>query len=225
MSATSAPASTTRCSTRPVLVISTTQQPGRWSAAPARRAARSTATARGTARPRPGGSAGRAAAPCGPTMSSRSSAPSRKRLDRPALGRRQRLDRGEPVDEQPVALVGRDPAGAGVRLGDVALVLERGHVVADRGRRDAEVVPLDQRLGARPAPGWRRSPRRWRAARRACGPPARAPPRWSRPTGRSGTPDQQSAKCTSNRATGAFLACPAAGGREPTGLRRGQVLR
>ena len=82
------------------------------------------------------------------TMSSRSIAPAQERLDRLALGRRQRLDGGEPVDEQPVALVGGDPPGAGVRLGDVALVLERGHVVADRGRRDAQVVPLDQRLGA-----------------------------------------------------------------------------
>ena len=55
---------------------------------------------------------------------------------------------GQPVDEQPVALVGRDPAGAGVRLGDEPLLLQRGHVVADGGRRDAEPVPLDQRLGA-----------------------------------------------------------------------------
>jgi hypothetical protein len=46
-------------------------------------------------------------------------------LDGPLLGGRQRLDRRQLVDEQPVALVGRDPAGAGVRVGDVALVLER----------------------------------------------------------------------------------------------------
>ena len=99
-----------------------------------------------------------------------------ERLDGPALGRRQRLDRGQPVDEQPVALVGGHPPGAGVRLGDVALVLQHRHVVADRRRRDAQVVPLDQRLGARPAPGSPRSPRRSRGARRACGPRARAPP-------------------------------------------------
>ena len=96
--------------------------------------------------------------------------------DRALLGRAHRLDRGQPVDEEPVALVGRHPAGAGVRLGDVALVLQRGHVVADGGRRDAEAVPLDERLGARPAPRWRRSPRRSRAARRAAAPPASPPP-------------------------------------------------
>ena len=43
--------------------------------------------------------------------------------------------------------VGTRP-GAGVRLGDQPLLLERGHVVAHRGRRDAEPVPLDERLGA-----------------------------------------------------------------------------
>ena len=69
-------------------------------------------------------------------------------LDRPALGRRERLDPGQPVDEEPVAAVGGHPAGAGVRLPDVALLLQHGHVVADRGRRDAEVVPLDQGLAA-----------------------------------------------------------------------------
>ena len=67
-------------------------------------------------------------------------------LDGPALAGGQRLDLRQPVDEQPVALVGRDPAGRGVRLGDVALVLQHGHVVADGRRRDPEVVPLDQRL-------------------------------------------------------------------------------
>jgi hypothetical protein len=56
-----------------------------------------------------------------------------ERLDGPALGRRERLDRGQPVDEHPVALVGGHPAGARVRLRDVALVLEHGHVVADGG--------------------------------------------------------------------------------------------
>ena len=68
--------------------------------------------------------------------------------DRALLGGAHRLERGQPVDEQPVALVGRDPAGAGVRLGDEPLLLQRRHVVADGGRRDAERVPLDQRLGA-----------------------------------------------------------------------------
>ena len=82
------------------------------------------------------------------TTSSRSTAPSRKRGDGALLGGAHRLERGQPVDEQPVALVGRDPAGAGVRLGDEPLLLQRGHVVADRGRRDAEAVPLDEGLGA-----------------------------------------------------------------------------
>ena len=80
--------------------------------------------------------------------SSRSTAPSRKRADRPTLGRRHRLDRREPVDEDAVALVGGHAAGAGVGLGDEPLVLERGHVVADRGGADPEGVPLDERARA-----------------------------------------------------------------------------
>ena len=67
-------------------------------------------------------------------------------LDRAALGTAQRLDGREPVDEQPVALVGRHPAGTGVGLGDVALFLQRRHVVAHGRGRDPEVVPLDQGL-------------------------------------------------------------------------------
>ena len=69
-----------------------------------------------------------------------------ERLDRPPLGGRHRLDGRQPVDEQPVSLVGRDPSGARVRLGDEPLLLEHGHVVADRGRGDVEAVPVDQRL-------------------------------------------------------------------------------
>ena len=69
-------------------------------------------------------------------------------LDRPPLGRRQRLDPGKPVHEQPVSLVGRDAARAGMRLGDVALLLEHGHLVADRRRRDVQVVAVHQRLRA-----------------------------------------------------------------------------
>ena len=71
-----------------------------------------------------------------------------ERRDGALLRAGQRLDAGQLVDEQPVALVGRDPAGAGVRLGDEALFLQHGHVVADRRRRDAQAVPLDQRLRA-----------------------------------------------------------------------------
>ena len=74
--------------------------------------------------------------------------PGQEGLDRPPLGHRQRLDTRQPVHEQPVPLVGGDAAGAGVRLGDVALLLEDGHVVADRRRRHVEVVPVHQGLRA-----------------------------------------------------------------------------
>ena len=50
----------------------------------------------------------------------------------PAQGRRL----AEVVDEEPVALLGRDAPRARVGLAEVAVVLEGGHVVADRGRRD-----------------------------------------------------------------------------------------
>ena len=82
------------------------------------------------------------------STSCRSTAPVEEALDRPALGHRQRLDGGQPVDEEAVALVGGHPAGAGVRLGDVALLLQHRHVVADGGRGDAEVVPLGEGLAA-----------------------------------------------------------------------------
>ena len=61
---------------------------------------------------------------------------------------RQRLDVVEPVDELAVALLRRHPTGAGVRLGDVALGLQHRHVVAHRRGRDAEVMPVHQRLRA-----------------------------------------------------------------------------
>ncbi len=77
-----------------------------------------------------------------PTTSSRSTAPSRKfSLNGLLLGAGHRLDAGELVDEEPVALVGGDPPGAGVRLGDVPLVLQGRHVVADGGRGDPQPVP------------------------------------------------------------------------------------
>ena len=69
-------------------------------------------------------------------------------LDRAALGRRERLDPGELVDEQPVAAVGRHPAGARVRLAEVALFLQHGHVVAHGGRGDPQLVALDEGLAA-----------------------------------------------------------------------------
>jgi hypothetical protein len=63
-----------------------------------------------------------------------------------ALGGRQRLDAGQPVDEEPVALLRRYPPRARVRLRDEALLLEDRHVVADRRRGNVEVVPVDKRL-------------------------------------------------------------------------------
>jgi len=42
------------------------------------------------------------------------------------------------VDEGPVALLCRDPTGAGVRLAEVAVLFEQCHVVADGGRRDVD---------------------------------------------------------------------------------------
>ena len=45
--------------------------------------------------------------------------------------------RAQVVDEEPVPLVGRDAAGRRVRLDEVPLLLEHGHLVAHRRRRDA----------------------------------------------------------------------------------------
>ena len=67
-------------------------------------------------------------------------------LDRAPLGRRQRLDVVEPVDELAVALLGGHSPGAGVRLGDVALGLQHRHVVADGRGRHTQVVTLHQGL-------------------------------------------------------------------------------
>ncbi|OEI70024.1 hypothetical protein Cus16_0645 [Curtobacterium sp. ER1/6] len=69
-----------------------------------------------------------------------------ERLDRVPLRARERAGGGQVVDEDPVALVGRDPPGRGVRGDDELLVLELGHVVADRGGADAEGVAVDDRL-------------------------------------------------------------------------------
>ena len=55
---------------------------------------------------------------------------------------------GELVDEHPVALVGGDAAGRGVRRGDELFFFEQRHVVADGRGGDAEGVPLDDRLRA-----------------------------------------------------------------------------
>ena len=58
--------------------------------------------------------------------------------DGPAVGRVERTLFGEVVDEVAVPEVGRDPAGGGVRLHEIAVVLEHGHVVADGGARHTQ---------------------------------------------------------------------------------------
>jgi hypothetical protein len=52
------------------------------------------------------------------------------------------------VDEDAIALVGRDTPGGGVRRDDQLFVFEEGHIVADRRRGDAELVAIDDRLAA-----------------------------------------------------------------------------
>ena len=52
----------------------------------------------------------------------------------------------ELVDEQSIAHVGGNPTGTRVGLGDVALLLERRHLVAHSGRGNAESMALDDRL-------------------------------------------------------------------------------
>ena len=54
------------------------------------------------------------------------------------LGPPERLQVAEVVDEEAVPLVGRDPPRARVRVGQVALPLERRHVGPDRRRRDLD---------------------------------------------------------------------------------------
>ena len=51
-------------------------------------------------------------------------------------GRVEPSGRGDVVDEESISLVGRDTTGGGVRLGQVALLLEHGHLVADGGGAD-----------------------------------------------------------------------------------------
>ena len=52
------------------------------------------------------------------------------------------------LDEVAIAGVGRDPARAGVRVGEQAVDLEVGEDVPDRGAGHAEAVARDERLGA-----------------------------------------------------------------------------
>src|SRR5919197_4007236 len=46
----------------------------------------------------------------------------------------------QPLDEMAVATVGRDPAGGRVWLSDEASLLQRRHLVADRGRAQLTLV-------------------------------------------------------------------------------------
>ena len=91
---------------------------------------------------------------------------------------RQRLDVRQPVDEQAVALVGRHPARAGVRLGDVALAPRAPPCRC--GWSPATRRGCADRRGpwTPPARGWTRSPRRWRGARQASARPARVHLPW-----------------------------------------------
>ena len=63
------------------------------------------------------------------------------RVAEPAAGR-------ERVHVVAVADVGGDPSGAGVRVGEVAELLERRHLVADRGAGHADPGSLGDRLAA-----------------------------------------------------------------------------
>ena len=65
-----------------------------------------------------------------------------------ALCGRERLDVMQRVDELAVTLLGGHPPGARVFLGNEALGLEHGHVVADRRRGHAQLVALQQGLRA-----------------------------------------------------------------------------
>ena len=71
-----------------------------------------------------------------------------ERADRVPLRRRERAQCGEMVHEDAVALVGRHAPGGGVRRRDQLLLLEEGHVVADRRGGDAEGVTVDDGLAA-----------------------------------------------------------------------------
>ncbi len=59
----------------------------------------------------------------------------------------ERAGAAQVVDEEAVALVGRDAAGAGMGLDEEAFPLERGHVGADGGRRHAHSGCVDDVLG------------------------------------------------------------------------------
>jgi hypothetical protein len=66
---------------------------------------------------------------------------------RPPVGDAQRPLLGEVVDEVAVPQIGGDAAGRSVRLGDVPLPLEHGHVVAHGCARHAELAGAGDPLG------------------------------------------------------------------------------
>ena len=90
-----------------------------------------------------------------------------ERLHRPPLGRRQRLDLRQPVDEQAVALVGGHPARAGVRLGDVARPPPARPCRCARWRWRRRGCAARRSSSSRRAPAWPRSRRRSRAGPRS----------------------------------------------------------
>ena len=65
-----------------------------------------------------------------------------------ALGLGQRLDIVQRIDELAVALLRGHAPGAGVFLGNEAFGFEHGHVIANRRRGHAQLVALEQGLGA-----------------------------------------------------------------------------
>ena len=134
-------------------------------------------------------------------------------LDRAALGRRQRLDRRR---------AGRRTAGSPCRWGSGRRWCAAGRCSPRPRARPCRCGSWRARrrgCAARPAPwtrparGWTRSPRRSRAARRACGPPARAPP--GGPATTVWHSRQQSASVRRTAGLTAFPACPAAATGRP----------
>ena len=144
---------------------------GRWSASPRRRRRAPRRAARAAARGRPAGPSGwwrcrararrrrrrRRSARRAGRWPARAPSPSRR-----APGRRtappggagsgpSTPGAGQVVDEEAVALVGRDAAGARVGLDEVAVALERHHLGADGGRGDLHPGCAGHVRRARPA--------------------------------------------------------------------------
>ena len=137
-----------RCSTRPVSVMSTRHEPASGRAARARRGARATLPSDGYCTSATWLVSCESRRTVRASTSSRSTDWPRKVSIAWRCAGAQRPQVGELVDEDPVALVGRHAAGRGVRGRDELLLFELRHVVADGRGRDAERVPLDDRLRA-----------------------------------------------------------------------------